>query len=244
MSPFGAQQEGPLETLTMSMKERRRLAILGRVESGELTVGEAARICSLSKRQMQRIRSRHESEGDIGLVHRSRGKPSNRARPAGQKKAVLELYEKKYEGFGPTLASEYLAADGHSVNEETLRRWLIAAKLWHAKPRKQRHRSRRPRRACRGELIQMGGSFHDWFEGRRDWAVLMVMIDDADGRLYARFYEAEATETAMDIFERYVRSRGLPQALYVDHHSIYHCTREANISRLRCAHRKWPVTRG
>jgi transposase-like protein len=142
---------------------------------------------------------------------------------------VLKRYEQRYPDFGPTLASEYLAKEGLVVDHETLRRWLLGAGLWKKKRKRQKHRQHRERRAHRGELIQMDGSHHDWFEGRRGRAVLMVMIDDATNRTCARFYEAEDTRAAMDIFGRYARCYGLPQALYVDHDSIYECTRESRI---------------
>jgi len=142
---------------------------------------------------------------------------------------VLKRCAQSYPDFGPTLASEYLAKEGYRVDHETLRRWLLEAGLWKKKRKRQKHRQHRERRPHRGELIQMDGSHHDWFEGRRGWAVLMVMIDDATNRTYARFYEAEDTRAAMDIFGRYARRYGLPQALYVDHDSIYECTREPRI---------------
>jgi transposase-like protein len=142
---------------------------------------------------------------------------------------VLKRYEQQYPDFGPTLACEYLAKEGYELDPETLRRWLLSAGLWKRRRKRKQHRKWRERRAQCGELIQMDGSHHDWFEGRREWAVLMVMIDDATNRTYARFYEGESTHAAMDIFARYVRRRGLPQALYVDKDSIYRCERQARI---------------
>jgi hypothetical protein len=215
--------------LRMSVKERRRMELLGKVKERVLTLVKAAELAGVSYRQMKRLWARHKEEGDAGLIHRSRGRASNRQRAPEIKRAILARYEERYLDFGPTLACEYLAKDGWDVDPETLRRWLMAAGLWKKRRRRKQHRQWRERRAQRGELIQMDGSHHDWFEGRRGWAVLMVMIDDATNRTYARFYEGESTYAAMDIFARYVRSRGLPQALYVDRDSIYRCERQARI---------------
>lgn len=215
--------------LTLSARERKRLELLSRVKEGVLKLVKAAELVGLSYRQMKRVWKRYREEGDVGLAHRGRGRVSNRRMDEGFRKRVLERYEKQYPDFGPTLASEYLAKEELGIDHETLRRWLLEEGLWQKKRRRQKHRQRRERRAHRGELIQMDGSHHDWFEGRRGWAVLMVMIDDATNRTYARFYEAEDTRAAMDIVGRYMRRHGMPQALYVDHDSIYECTREARI---------------
>jgi transposase len=205
------------------------LEILSRVKEGILKLVKAAELCGLGYRQMKRVWKRYKDQGDAGLMHQGRGRRSNRRIGAQFQKKVLDRYEERYPDFGPTLACEYLAKEALKVDHETLRRWLLEAGLWQKKRKRQKHRQWRPRRAQRGELVQKDGSHHDWFEGRRAWAVLMVMIDDASNRTYARFYESEDTRAAMDLFGRYARRSGLPQALYVDHDSIYECTREARI---------------
>ena len=215
--------------LRMSARERKRLELLSRVKEGALTLVKAADLCRLGYRQMKRVWKRYREEGDAGFIHRGRGRISNRRIAAGFRQKVLERYEERYPDFGPTLASEYLATENLAVDHETLRRWLLEARLWTKTRKRQKHRQWRERRAYRGELIQMDGSHHDWFEGRREGAVLMVMIDDATNRTMARLYEAEDTRAAMDLFGRYARRYGLPQALYVDHDSIYECTRQARI---------------
>jgi len=215
--------------LTLSVRERKRLELLSRVKEGLLKLVQAAGLCGLSYRQIKRVWRRYQEQGDAGLIHRGRGRASNRRLDVAFREQVLKRYEQRYPDFGPTLASEYLAKEGLVVDHETLRRWLLGAGLWKKKRKRQKHRQHRERRAHRGELIQMDGSHHDWFEGRRGRAVLMVMIDDATNRTCARFYEAEDTRAAMDIFGRYARCYGLPQALYVDHDSIYECTRESRI---------------
>lgn len=215
--------------MVLSTKERKRLELMSRVKGGELKLVVAAELSGLSYRQAKRVWKRYREDGDEGLRHRGRGRASNRRVPQALRSRILARYEKRYEGFGPTLASEYLGAEGLRVDHETLRRWLLAAGRWKKTRRRQKHRQWRERRAHRGELVQMDGSHHDWFEGRREWAVLMVMIDDATNRTLARFHEGEDTRAAFDIFGRYARKWGLPCDLYVDRDSIYECTREARI---------------
>jgi transposase len=215
--------------ILMSRKERRRLELLSRVRDGALKLVKAAELMAVSYRQAKRIWRRYDREGDVGIVHRLRGQRSHRAKPAAQREAVLARYQENYPDFGPTLAAEYLAKEGFVIDHETLRRWLIAAGLRQARRPQRRHRQWRERRAHCGELIQMDGSQHDWFEGRRAPAVLMVMIDDATNRTYARFFEAETTLAAMETFARYSRRYGLPQALYVDLDSIDRTDREPTL---------------
>lgn len=212
---------GDMGDIVMSKKERQRLEVMSRIRKHELTLVKAQEWLRISYRQTKRIWRRYRTQGDQGLVHLSRGQPSGRSKGAKMRTAVLERYREVYAGFGPTLASEHLANDGHQIDHDTLRRWLIGAGLWERQRRRSHHRQRRERRSQTGELIQMDGSEHDWFEGRGKRAVLMVMIDDASNRTYARFYKGETTMAAMDIFERYALSYGLPRDLYVDRDSIY-----------------------
>lgn len=215
------------EHLKMSQKERTRLGVMQRIKEQELSLVAAADVLGLGYRQVKRVWRRYQDQGDKGLVHRSRGRMSNRAKSDDFKKRVLARYEARYKGFGPTLASEHLSQDdGLEVDHETLRRWLIGQQEWAVQRRRQKHRQWRERKPCRGQLVQMDGSHHDWFEGRRQRAVLMVMVDDASNRTYARFSEEETTRAAYEVFEAYVRRYGLPQALYVDRDSIYETTRE------------------
>jgi hypothetical protein len=142
----------------------------------------------------------------------------------------MELYKDKYNDFGPTLAAEKLELCDHcAINHETLRQWLLEKGLWTRKRKRKDHRSWRERKENVGEMVQMDGSPHDWFEGRRENAVLMVMIDDASSRTHARFSEAETTRGCMEIFQEYAETYGLPQSLYVDRHSIYRCEREPTV---------------
>jgi transposase len=209
-------------TISMSRKERKRLEAFGRVKLGGMTLVEVSELLGLSYRQTKRAWSRYQSEGDAGLVHRLRGRAPNRHSPEEVKQQSLTLYRQRYADYGPTLAAECLEKeDGVKVSVTTLRRWLLQAGLLERRRKRRLHRRRRTRREHLGELVQMDGSHHDWFEGRRGWAVLMVMIDDATGMVTARFYENESWASSSDLFQRYARRHGLPRGLYVDQHSIY-----------------------
>jgi transposase len=220
-----------METISMSQRERHRLETFARVRRREITLAKASELLRLSYRQAKRCFGRYREEGDRGLVHRLRGQPSNRQADARQKRRVLAVYEKKYADYGPTLATECLKQeDGLEVAVETLRQWLLSAGLWRKQRRRRPYRQRRLRKEYFGELVQMDGSHHDWFEGRRDWAVLMVLIDDATSQVFAWFSEGETTIAAMEAFSGYVERYGLPRALYVDRDSIYRCDRESTMA--------------
>ncbi len=213
----------------MSHKERCRLEVLSRVKSGDVSLVKAAELLHLSYRQAKRVYRRYRREGNRGLVHGLRGRPGNRKTDAAKRQKVLERYGATYPDFGPTLAAEYLAKDGLKVSVETLRSWLLSAGLWAKRRKRSAHRSWRARKDHCGEMVQMDGSPHDWFEGRRDPAVLMVAIDDAPNRTYGRFFEAETTAAAFEIFKRYVELHGLPRSLYVDRDSIYRPGRDKTV---------------
>jgi transposase len=206
----------------MSQRDLRRLHIIRQVIEKQLSRQEAARILGLCKKQIGRIVKRVKEEGDGGICHRSRGRASTRSKPQAMKERALLLYQEKYSGDGPTFASEKLA-DRHRIpiSDETLRLWLIAASIPYPRRRKRPHRQWRERKHYRGEMVQMDGSHHDWFEGRRAPCVLMGYVDDATGTVYARFYEYEGTLPALDSFQRYIRQYGIPQSLYLDKHSTY-----------------------
>ncbi len=216
--------------LELSEKERGRLRVVKAIGAGRMTRRKGAEVLGLSYRQMLRVLSRFGESGAEGLGHGLRGRRSNRAESKKRRERILRLYQSKYEDFGPTLAQEYLEREeGEQVGVETLRRWLIGAGLWSVRRRGGRHRAWRERKAHRGELVQMDGSKHDWFEGRRGYATLMVMIDDATNRTHAKFFEGETTWAAMEVFEEYVVQHGLPRALYVDRSTIYETTRDCTV---------------
>lgn len=205
----------------MSVKERRRLALLSQVASGQLSVAEAGRQLGLSERQVRRVWQRYRQRGDAGLVHGLRGRPGNRRSDPAVREQAIALYREHYGDFGPTLAAEHLAEDhGVRVSPRTLARWLTAAKLWRPRRRRPVKRQRRPRREHVGELVQLDGSPHDWFETGAPLC-LMVMVDDATGWAHARFFAAETTVAAMTVLREWSTTHGLPQAIYTDRHSIY-----------------------
>jgi hypothetical protein len=211
-----------MESLLMSRKERTRLEVFSRVKSKQITRRKAAELLGLGYRQVLRSYARYAARGAAGLVHGLRGRPSNRGHDAAHRDRVLAAYRASYADFGPTLAAEQmLARDGLAVDHETLRRLLIGAGLWTRSRKRQRHRSRRDRKAHAGELVQLDGSPHDWLEGRGPRVTLVELVDDATGRAYGRFYPAETTAAVMDCLGRYARRHGLPRALYVDKDSIY-----------------------
>ena len=213
------------DILTMKAGEFARLHVIKKVVAGEVKQIEASELLGLSDRQVRRLVRRVEREGDGGVIHRSCGRASNRAYPEGLRRKVIGLYEKKYGDFGPTFFVEKLwEREGIEVGTQTVRNWLLAAGLWSQVRRSRRHRQWRERKRYFGEMIQMDGSHHDWLEGRGDGLVLMAYIDDATGRVMARFYDYEGTLPAMDSFRRYVRRRGLPMSIYLDKHTTYKAT--------------------
>lgn len=207
----------------MSSKERIRLQTLSRVKRGELTVVAAAEVMGLSLRQARRAWKRYRQQGDAGLLHKLRGRASNRRLEEELRQRIVKRHQERYADFGPTLACEKLAEedDELAISPNTLVALLKERGLWQRRRRRGRHRKRRERRACFGSMVQVDGSHHDWFEGRGPRCVLMVMIDDATNITSARFYPAETTEAAFDVFGRWVGEYGLPRSLYVDRHSIY-----------------------
>jgi len=210
------------DVIAMSLKELQRLPVLEAVLKRQTTQVEAAFCLELSTRQVRRLQGRLKAEGPKGLAHRSRGQSSNRAKPKELRAQALALIRQRYADFGPTLASEKLAQQHRvCVNEETLRRWMRSEGLLAGRRRPRPHRQWRERSACRGAMVQMDGSHHDWLEGRGPRLVLMGYVDDATGRIYARFYDSEDLPAALDSFKRYAQLYGLPQSVYLDKHTIY-----------------------
>ena len=208
----------------MSRKEIDRVGLLQQVGARQLTQAEAAKRLGLSVRQVKRLLRRYRERGAAGLVSGHRGRRPNNALAASLRTAVVALLRERYADFGPTLACEKLVEQhGYTVSVETLRQWMIAEGLWRPRQRRQaRLQQRRPRRACVGELIQIDGSPHDWFEGRGPRCTLIVFIDDATGRLQAlRFVPAETTQAYLETLGGYLREHGRPVAFYSDRHSIF-----------------------
>jgi len=219
------------DRIIMSMKELRRLHVIHQVNEKKITQVEAGGLLGLTDRQIRRISKRVREVGDGGITHRSRGKPSNRQIDPRTQVKALGLYEKWYGDFGPTLAAEKLSErDGIPISDETLRLWLLEAGVTHFTRRKRPHRQWRERKPHQGEMIQMDGSHHTWFEDRGPACVLMGYIDDATGRVFARFYEYEGTIPALDSFKHYIRRHGIPMSVYLDKHTTYKSPSEPTIA--------------
>ena len=197
------------------------------MKAGTLTLGSAATMLGVSYRQAKRLARRYRAEGAMGLKHRSAGRASNHARPPGERERVLALVREKYGGlvdvrFGPTLAAEHLASeDGITVHHDTLRRWMLAAGLWSRARKRSPHRQRRERKAHFGELVQLDGSFHHWYQTRAPRGCLMNLVDDATGRTLARLGDQETIWAAADVLRRWIEAYGVPLALYTDWKNVY-----------------------
>jgi transposase len=210
--------------LTMSAKELDRLEIISRVSERRLTQFQAAERLGLSLRQVERLCRAFRRDGASGLVSRQRGRPSNRKLAEALRERALDLVRGRYADFGPTLACEKLTEqDGFDISRETLRRWMIDAGLWI--PRSQRPRRAhqpRHRRSCLGELVQIDGCEHAWFEDRGPKCTLLVYVDDATSRLVELCFVA--AESAFDYFastRAYLERHGKPVAFYSDKASIF-----------------------
>lgn len=208
--------------LKVTNKELRKLKVIEQVIEKRLKRKKAATLLGLSVRQIIRLVKDVRRDGAKGIIHKLRGKISNRRYEEKPKEKILNLCRKKYEGFGPTLAQEKLEElDKLYVSRETLRQWLLAEGLWELQRKGRKHREWRERKACPGEMTQLDGSHHDWLEGRGPKLVLMGYIDDATSEVSARFFDYEGTIPAMDSFYRYTKLNGLPHSVYLDRHKAY-----------------------
>ncbi len=210
--------------LTMSRKELNRLEILGRVLERRLTQVEAGSQLGLSVRQVARLCRKLRTEGPPGLVSKKRGLTSNRVLPSALRERSLDLIRSRYPDFGPTLAAEKLR-EHHNVivSVETLRKWMVDAEIWVTRrSRTGRVHQPRHRRSCVGELIQIDGCDHEWFEERAPRCTLLVYVDDATSRLMEiRFVASESTFDYFTSTESYLRRHGKPVAFYSDQASIF-----------------------
>lgn len=219
------------EVIELSMRDLDRLKVIRDVLEGRLTKIQSAEQLDLSPRQVRRLCRRVARQGPRGLIHGLRGKPSNRKIDESAVKRALALISKNYSDFGPTFSAEkLLERHGLDLSVTTLRRRMLAAGLWTSRAYRRRHRAWRQRKACIGELVQVDGSIHDWFEGRGPLCWLIAFVDDATSRLlYAEFADAEDTLTLMRLSRSYLRRQGRPLAFYVDQDSIYKTTRKADM---------------
>lgn len=209
--------------LTMSQQEVDRLNIIEQVISKKISVRETSDLLNLSERQIFRILSRVREEGSKGIIHRLRGKTSNRGYSKNIKTKVIEIYNKQYSDYGATLFSEELLKNHSiSVDHETVRRWMREKFITTSSRKKRSHRKRRERRSANGEMIQFDGSHHDWFEGRGTECCLYVCVDDATGKVHLRFGRTENTADAMLTIWEYVKDNGIPRSIYLDRFSTYY----------------------
>lgn len=212
----------------MTAKEVLRSQVMAQVVEGKLDQASAAARLGISVRQVKRLKRRLQDEGTQGLLSKKRGRPSNRRTPPETLAKALALIGERYADFGPTLACEKLE-ELHEIklSVETVRQAMLRAGLWKARRGAGiRTHAIRERRARRGELIQIDGSPHDWFEGRAPRCCLLVFIDDATSELMAlRFVDTETTFGYMGLLEQYVLEHGLPAAIYSDRHSIFQVNR-------------------
>ena len=211
----------------MSEREVLRAAVLAQVAAEEWTLVEAGERMELSYRETKRLWKRYQKEGAAGVVHRSAGRASNRAKPKQLRAKVLRLVRAKYSGepgkrFGPTLAAEHLKSeDSIEIGAATLRRWMLAEGLWSRERKARAHRSRRARKEHFGELVQMDGSFHAWLEGRGPRGCLMNLVDDATGTTLCRMGEQETIWAAVGVLTAWMENYGVPRALYTDWKNVY-----------------------
>ena len=208
----------------LSMSEADRAVVIGQVAEKRLRQREAAERLGVSVRQVKRLVARYRERGPAGLVSGHRGKVSNNALAAAVRGAAMELVRERYADFGPTFAREKLVeVHGYRLSVETLRKWMVAEGVWRAKARRAaRVHQIRPRRECVGDLVQIDGSPHDWFEDRGPRCTLIVYIDDATSRLLALgFFAAETTEAYMETTRAHLAAQGRPVAYYSDRYGVF-----------------------
>ena len=218
------------DIISMSQKELSRIHIIRKAIDKVITQVGASKVLKLTTRQIRRITKRVLKEGDKAIIHRSRGRPSPRAFPESTKDKIIKFCQTKYEGFNPTFASEKLfEINKIKISRETLRGWFKQKAIPYTTRKKRPHRTWRERRHHFGQMEQVDGSHHDWFEARGPKCVLMGCIDDANNNVFARFYDYEGTLPFMDSFKRYTNRYGLPQSIYIDRHPTYKSTGKPSI---------------
>ena len=208
----------------MSDRELRRLEVLQDLDRRRLTPAAAGQLLGLERRQVFRLLKAYRTEGAKGLISKRRGRRSNRRKPESLRRAALAIIREWYWDFGPTLVAEKLhEVHGITLGRETLRLWMIEAELWvDRKQRRKRVHQPRARRDCVGELVQVDGCEHWWFEDRGPQCTLLVFIDDATGRLmHLQFVESESTFAYFHAARAYLEAWGKPVALYSDKHGVF-----------------------
>ena len=212
----------------MSERDLQRIEVLAKVTAGRRTVVAAAAVLALSVRQVHRLLLAYRRGGGAAIGHKARGRPSNNRIPDDVRAVATELVRGSYADFGPTLAAEMLA-EKHAltVSRETLRGWMLEAGLWRSRQQRRQFHQPRLRREALGELVQIDGSEHRWFEDRADPCSLLVFIDDATGRLMQlRFVPSESAFAYFEALQGYLKDHGCPVAFYSDKHSVFRVARK------------------
>lgn len=210
--------------LTMSSKEADRIPVIERLLAGKIKAKHAARELDLSVRQVRRLKKRYKRKGTAGLVHKNRGRSGNRKTPGSEIDRAIGIIKKRYWDFGPTLALEKLKKHhGITFGRETLRKAMIEASIWRVrKQKKPRIHQMRERRPSEGELVQLDGSPHAWFEDRGPKCTLLVFIDDATGKLLHLFFvKSESIDSYFEAMEAFLKKHGKPLAFYLDRHGVF-----------------------
>lgn len=214
----------------MSQADRDRLVALKKAQDKKMTQRQAAEELKISERQVRRLLAKLRKEGDKAVVHGLRGRSNRKINEEDRQKAIEILGQEVYKGFGPTLASEYLAKRHRiEVSKETVRQWMRHAGLWRSRKRRVAGiHMWRARRERIGELVQWDTSTHDWLEGRGERIYLIKMIDDATSRLFARFVRSDSTVENMAVLEEYLHRFGRPLEFYTDKASHFWTTPKKN----------------
>ncbi|PDT29444.1 ISNCY family transposase [Rhizobium sp. M10] len=209
--------------IAMSERDLQRIEVLSKVIAGRMTLVSAAHVLDLSERQVRRLLDRIRTTGAASIRHKAIGRPSNNRISDGVRDYAVTLVRERYADFGPTLAAEKLAErDGLRVSRETLRGWMTQAGLWLSRKQRRTFHQPRLRREAYGELVQIDGSEHRWFEDRGDPCSLLVFVDDATGKLMQlRFVRSESAFSYFDALELYLKHHGAPVAFYSDKHSVF-----------------------
>lgn len=218
------------EMLRMSNREIDRLKVIHEVLGKKLKQEQAGQQLNLSTRQIRRLCKRVRGQGNKGIIHLLRGQASNHQLDSKIKERAIQRVKQRYSDFGPTFAQEKLALDGIHLSASALRSLMIEEGIWESKSYRAFHRAWREPRSCMGELTQLDGSDHDWFEGRAPRCVLIAYIDDATSQiLHMEFVDVEDTLTLMRATKIYLEKYGRPISLYVDRDSIYKTTRHPSV---------------
>lgn len=218
------------EILQMTQRDIDRLKTLHLAIQKKITQGKAAELLDLSREHVNRLCQKIRISGNRAIIHGLRGRPSNHQLLPGLIEKAEKKLKEKYPDFGPTFAAEkLLEIESIKLSNETVRRMMIKLDLWKEKKRRATHREWRERKDCLGEMVQMDGSDHAWFEGRRDKCILLASIDDATSRIFLRFTEHEDTRNLMQFSRLYLHKFGKPRIVYVDKDSIYVTNRQPNL---------------